>query len=421
LKALAATMLGTALIAFGGEVSAQGMGSGDSMGGGGQMGGGGFMGGGHMGMLDSGGVHWPDTLEVVTVSGVALVEKNGFHDRFALDTDSDGNADYQLSFGPWWYEPESGAVRPSDGTTVLIKGGTYSFSDGIPLLLAFEIDDLPWRDQGELLPWSGGWMNGAIDSTYFHAPQDSMSWMGFPSGAMEDLRGRMMGFGVASDSAYFHFEHVDRNLMPGLADSTMIAGYHSGFSDPMGIDLVDDEMGMSFSHGIEMHLHYDTYEMAPGDLLGHDVILKTLGKDGKWIEVPDVAVNFDENTLSLMSKHVSSYYAVFTKRLPATAIEEETQSQTPATFALFANFPNPFNAGTMISYDLAQGAWVKLEIINTLGQPVRTLVDGPQRAGYASVQWDGRDDMGREQASGIYLYRLKADKQVEMRKLLLLR
>ena len=40
----------------------------------------------------------------------------------------------------------------------------------------------------------------------------------------------------------------------------------------------------------------------------------------------------------------------------------------------------------MLSYSLAKEAWVKLEIINALGQPVRTLVDGPQRVGYASIQ-----------------------------------
>lgn len=325
LRTLIGAMLGMALMAFGGEVFAQGMGSDGSMGG---MGGGSLMGGGGpMGMLDAGGIHWPDSLEVVTVSGVALVERFGFHDRFALDTDSDGNADYQLSFGPWWYEPESGAVRPNDGDSVVIKGGTYPVSDGISLLLAFEIDDLLWRDQEELLPWSGGWMNGRMDSTYFHAPQDSMSWMGFPSDAMEDLRERMMGFGVASDSAYFHFEHVDRDFMPGFAGSTMIAGYHSGFSDPMGNDLVDGEMGMSFNHGIEMHLHYGLNGMDPEDLARHDIILKALGENGEWVEVPDVAVNRDENILSLTTKQVSSYYSIFAEELPTTAVEKQSWGQ----------------------------------------------------------------------------------------------
>jgi hypothetical protein len=37
------------------------------------------------------------------------------------------------------------------------------------------------------------------------------------------------------------------------------------------------------------------------------------------------------------------------------------------------------------------------------------------------VHWDGRDESGRELASGIYIYRLRADGQHLTRSLLLLR
>ncbi len=55
------------------------------------------------------------------------------------------------------------------------------------------------------------------------------------------------------------------------------------------------------------------------------------------------------------------------------------------------------------------------------GQPVVALVRGSRGAGTHSVHWDGRDDDGRELASGVYLYRLVAAGQVETRKLLLVR
>ena len=51
-----------------------------------------------------------------------------------------------------------------------------------------------------------------------------------------------------------------------------------------------------------------------------------------------------------------------------------------------------------------------------------TLVEGAREAGAYTVRWDGRDDAGRELASGVYLYRLQAGAQVvETHKLLLLR
>jgi len=64
---------------------------------------------------------------------------------------------------------------------------------------------------------------------------------------------------------------------------------------------------------------------------------------------------------------------------------------------------------------------VDLVIYNLAGQEVATLVDGPRESGVYTLRWDGRDDAGRELASGIYLYRLQAGEQVETRKLLLLR
>ena len=52
---------------------------------------------------------------------------------------------------------------------------------------------------------------------------------------------------------------------------------------------------------------------------------------------------------------------------------------------------------------------------------VRTLADGPYPAGIHVLRWDGRDDRGRELASGAYFYRLEADGAREARKLILLR
>ena len=93
----------------------------------------------------------------------------------------------------------------------------------------------------------------------------------------------------------------------------------------------------------------------------------------------------------------------------------------PEEYSLFQNFPNPFNPVTSINYSLPEAVHVNLEIYNVLGQKVRTLVDEPQLAGYKTVQWNGRDDHGRELAGGIYFYRLEAGKYSSSKKLLLLK
>lgn len=80
----------------------------------------------------------------------------------------------------------------------------------------------------------------------------------------------------------------------------------------------------------------------------------------------------------------------------------------PDCFGLFQNYPNPFNAGTSISYQLSEGSFVRLRVYDPSGQLVRTLVEEEQRAGNHIARWDGRDNSGRDVASGVYLYRLRA-------------
>jgi hypothetical protein len=93
----------------------------------------------------------------------------------------------------------------------------------------------------------------------------------------------------------------------------------------------------------------------------------------------------------------------------------------PADTALLPAYPNPFNAGVVLPYRLAQQEEVKLAVYNLAGQLVRVLASGPQNPGAHEVHWNGRDNTGEAQASGVYLYRLQAGVQVETRKLLLLR
>ena len=104
----------------------------------------------------------------------------------------------------------------------------------------------------------------------------------------------------------------------------------------------------------------------------------------------------------------------------ATAVAEDSAVK-PTLFSLDPNYPNPFNPTTAIRFSLPQPGEAELSIYNLLGQRVATLVHGVQEAGVHTLAWDGRDEQGRELASGVYLYRLQAGAQVETRKLLLLR
>jgi hypothetical protein len=104
---------------------------------------------------------------------------------------------------------------------------------------------------------------------------------------------------------------------------------------------------------------------------------------------------------------------------PAVAVPEI--GILPAACVLYQNYPNPFNPVTEIRYELPVDGLVSLEIYNTLGQKVATLVHEHQKAGVQIALWNGSDLHGRAAASGIYFYRLVAGQYTETRKMVLLR
>jgi hypothetical protein len=95
--------------------------------------------------------------------------------------------------------------------------------------------------------------------------------------------------------------------------------------------------------------------------------------------------------------------------------------QSPATYALSQNFPNPFNPATSMHYSLAAPGDVHIVVYNTIGQEVRNLVSQYKLAGEYTAQWDGRDNAGREAASGVYVYRMNVNGFTQTQRMVLMR
>lgn len=93
----------------------------------------------------------------------------------------------------------------------------------------------------------------------------------------------------------------------------------------------------------------------------------------------------------------------------------------PVGFELKANYPNPFNPNTTISFNLKEASEISLEIYNVYGQRIKVLSSGSYRAGENSVSWDGTDSGNRPVASGIYFYQLRTPKGLDTRKCVLLK
>ncbi|MFC1501776.1 T9SS type A sorting domain-containing protein [bacterium] len=99
--------------------------------------------------------------------------------------------------------------------------------------------------------------------------------------------------------------------------------------------------------------------------------------------------------------------------------DDNSNTDVPEQITLHQNYPNPFNMQTEIVYELPVDGPVHLAIYNVQGRRIRTLVYKHLSAGRKSVSWDGRDMEGKEVSSGMYIYRLKTENYVDMKKMIL--
>ena len=83
-------------------------------------------------------------------------------------------------------------------------------------------------------------------------------------------------------------------------------------------------------------------------------------------------------------------------------------------YILNQNYPNPFNPTTFIIFSISHSSIVKLEVYNILGEHIRTLIDRYLAAGNYKTLFDAYD-----LPSGIYVYELKTDKSLEVKKMIL--
>jgi serine protease AprX len=91
-------------------------------------------------------------------------------------------------------------------------------------------------------------------------------------------------------------------------------------------------------------------------------------------------------------------------------------SQVPESYILHQNFPNPFNSGTAIQYDIPLADRVRISVYNTIGQLVAVLADDVQDAGSHTVLFQASG-----LPSGVYFYRLSTSSFTSTKKMILLR
>jgi hypothetical protein len=91
-------------------------------------------------------------------------------------------------------------------------------------------------------------------------------------------------------------------------------------------------------------------------------------------------------------------------------------NETPVSFGLAQNFPNPFNPVTKINYRIEKSGIVTLKVYDVTGNEISTLVSSNQTAGSYTVDFNSGN-----LSSGIYFYKLESAGKSDVRKMTLLK
>lgn len=195
--------------------------------------------------------------------------------------------------------------------------------------------------------------------------------------------------------------------------------------------------------GFQFRLNYDSEALTNIESVSATnelgMVLETFVADGYvdvigYLEMEGSAVQTNGELVRLKAELSSSDVNFETKvtnvlfvsqnlgRLTDTVVDNSTGSGSlPSEFRLAQNYPNPFNPTTQINFDLPQKSKVTIQIYSIRGELVATLLDKEIAPGRHKITWDGRNSRGVRAASGIYIYRIKAGKWKNSKRMTLLK
>jgi hypothetical protein len=120
----------------------------------------------------------------------------------------------------------------------------------------------------------------------------------------------------------------------------------------------------------------------------------------------------------IQTRDVVATFDVVVQEDTASVVSEDI---LPAKFAVYENYPNPFNPSTNIIFDIVEQSQTDVSVWNLLGQKVAVLFSGDLNAGRHSIKFDGHHTNGSLLPSGVYIYRIESGNNVATKKMMLLK
>ncbi len=223
---------------------------------------------------------------------------------------------------------------------------------------------------------------------------------------------------------------IDDISLPGVANAIenpqMMISYES-FDEFLGVNqTVSDTIDIT-NIGASVLAYQAQLQNASADFLSLENTAGTLlcGETGHLI------LNF--SSMGLEEGEYSAQIYIVDNRaqtiIPVTLTVSSvanSPNNIPVANKLYPSYPNPYFAqkqksGVKIKFALKKQSQVDLKIYNIKGQLVRKLIRKDMKAGVHTVVWDTRDQSGKKVSSGLYLYKIQADKFNKINKMIIIK
>jgi hypothetical protein len=218
---------------------------------------------------------------------------------------------------------------------------------------------------------------------------------------LSTLDSKASGFTLAADGNVYLLKNVNENISEVWKFDNFPAG---------NLSLVNEVTSLNKLESFTSHPNGNLYASDLKNLYEINLTDKTVGilKDYE-VEAKGIDFNFfaEKNTEAVSTLKFELLQGI-------TSVEEF--SAVPAEYSLKQNYPNPFNPSTTIRFSLPEAGFVRLNVYNSLGEIVETLVSESLTAGVYKSTFKA-DNL----PSGIYIYKIEAGRFVKSSKMILMK
>jgi len=292
------------------------------------------------------------------------------------------------------------------------------------------------------LDYGGNWLwikqAGSISNDY---DSDHVNGICVGCDASVYLTGYFNGTAMFGNSFLTSYGYEDIFVSKLDCNGNWLWAEHAGssyFDYGYGI-VVDNSTNVYLSGGFSGTCFFGSNSLT--SIGGLDIFVTKLDSDGNWIWVKKAGgtledrgycITLDCSNNVFVTGHyrgtaffgdaflVSGINNIFVAKIGFTTLVSDEPNNSIFPYSLAQNYPNPFYNVTKLSYEVKDRFPIRIDVFNSKGQFITTLVNEIKESGCYNVTWNGTDNLGNSVASGIYYYRMHAGKYQTSRRMLLL-